>query len=189
MIETYAGIGPREVPTWVEQFCELAGEALAWKGYRLRSGHAAGCDEAFERGAYADGMISPESEIYLPWPTFRHDEAPNVLGIVHERPTNASYEMVREFHPSWAIYKRGVKALMARNAHILLGPELNQPVKFVLTWTEDGTVDGEGKQGGTAATLRMASAWNIPVFNYAVTEHERRIDALLEEYLTAQTAG
>lgn len=181
----YAGIGPRKAPDWVVQFCQVAAEALAWKGYRLRSGHAEGCDEAFEEGA-AQAELGLESEIYLPWPTFRYDEAPTASGVIFERPASAAYDIARRHHPSWAILKRGAKALHARNAHILLGPKLDDPVKFVLTWTEKGNTDGSLDFSGTGMMLRLAAAYNVPVFNYGDPQHERRVDAMLSEYLAAQ---
>jgi hypothetical protein len=47
----YAGIGARKTPEEVLQVMERAGRILGSRGYTLRSGHAAGADMAFERGA------------------------------------------------------------------------------------------------------------------------------------------
>ena len=60
----------------------------------------------------------------------------------------------------------------------MLGPELMDPVNFIVCWTKDGKATG-----GTGQALRIAAdpAYAIPIFNLYDTE---AYDRLLS-YLTA----
>jgi hypothetical protein len=172
----YAGIGSRATPPAV---LDLMARAAAWLSARdwvLRTGMAAGADQAFYRGTIgAHGAL----ELYLPWPTFEADtHAPHrgpdqfVLG----KPTPASYELAAGFHPAWSRLTRAARALHARNAHQVLGADLTSPARFVLCWTPDGSLDGRGRRvGGTGQALRIAHHHGIPVFNLARPEHLQRL--------------
>ena len=56
----YAGIGSRRTPAAMLVVCEQIAHALAQRGWRLRTGHAPGADQAFERGA---GTLA---DVFLP---------------------------------------------------------------------------------------------------------------------------
>jgi hypothetical protein len=90
-------------------------------------------------------------EVFLPWPSYEG------LGgkAKMTRPLPGAFEIASRHHPAWGGLKDSVRALMARNVHVLLGANLEEPVAFVLYWTED-----EG-QGGTAHALRVARAHGI----------------------------
>lgn len=145
----YAGIGSRETP---EPICrtmyEIAG-ILARKGYTLRSGGAKGADQAFEFGC--DDMVLGKKEIYLPWKGFMDNDS------LLCPPTPAAYSEARRFHPNWIGLTESGRALMARNAHQVLGSNLLTPVDFILFWTKDGKASG-----GTGQALRMAKHYEIP---------------------------
>ena len=49
---------------------------------------------------------------------------------------------------------------MDRNAHQVLGLNLDLPSDFIVTYTENAAI-----KGGTAQALRMAKDLNIPVVN------------------------
>ena len=55
-----------------------------------------------------------------------------------------------------------VRGLMARNAMIVLGPTLREPVDCVLCWTPGGK-----PTGGTGHALRLADEAGIPILNLA----------------------
>jgi len=168
---TYAGIGSRRAPAWALELAERAAEALREQGWTLRSGHALGMDQAWERGAGRD------AEHYLPWASFEMTSWAYESGRVFEEPIEAAYEMAAEYHPNWHALKRGGRALQARNCHQVLGRDLASPVAFVACWTPDGSLDGRGPDtGGTGQALRIAVAHSIPVFNLAVPEHRLRIE-------------
>lgn len=72
MLKYYTGIGTREegLPSRIAELMSYLGHRLAKLGYTLRSGHASGSDEAFERGC---SLSEGDSEIFLPWPSFRKE--------------------------------------------------------------------------------------------------------------------
>lgn len=137
----YAGIGARQTPIAVlRQMCILSA-ALETDNYILRSGGAKGADMAFEDGVAADRM-----EIF-----YARDCTP------------AAQKMAELCHPNWGACSEYVRKLHGRNAMILLGADLNDPVDFVVCWTPQGEVTG-----GTGQSIRMAHEFNIPVHNLAL---------------------
>ncbi len=139
----YAGIGSRETPPTVLDLMTRFASRLAGEGWVLRTGMAAGADQAFYRGAHAHGTF----ELYLPWPAFEagaRSPARGAQQLVLGQPAPAAYELAAQFHPAWSRLTRGVRALHARNCHQVLGADLASPARFVLCWTPDGSLDGRG---------------------------------------------
>lgn len=148
----YAGIGSRQTPANILiQMTEIAID-LREQGYRLRSGHAPGADQAFEFGAEAD------ADIYLPWLSF--EKTTPVYGRKFTDVSEAAMEMAAHYHPSWQYLKRGAKLLHGRNCYQILGHDLDTPCEFVICWTPGGEM-----KGGTAQALRIAQDYDIPVIN------------------------
>lgn len=148
----YAGIGARKTPDNILATMLFGATQLKNMGFMLRSGHAIGADQAFERGA--DGY----ARIYLPWQKYNEDVPVKGNALV---PDMAAY--VREaaiHHPYWDNLSQGTKKLMLRNLAVILGSNLNEPAEFVICWTPKGEA-----VGGTAHGIRIAEAHNIPVFN------------------------
>lgn len=151
-MSAYAGIGSRETPEDVlSAFVKLAAE-LSEQGHVLRSGGAPGADSAFQEGAY------PNHEIFLPWPGFNEIDAGDAELI---EPIEHAYLIAETFHPAWSRLGQGARRLHARNSHIILGADLQDPVEFVICWTFDGKV-----KGGTAQGIRIAEDSNIPIINF-----------------------
>jgi hypothetical protein len=163
MTKYYAGIGSRRTPPDVLKLMTLIAARLADEGYTLRSGHADGADLAFEQGA--DG----KAEIYLPWGRFNAHFP--IKGSKHIAPSQAAMRLAAQHHPAWNACSNGGKLLHARNSHQILGPDLNQPVKFVICWTPDG----QGA-GGTGQALRIAAEHDIPIFDLYNPEHRQRLE-------------
>lgn len=156
----YAGIGARKTPDQTLRRMRRIAARLAELGWTLRTGGAQGADQAFLDGALRAGG---EVELYLPRPGhnghYPSRYAPRVR--ISERPPAAAYELAARHHPRWGRLSDFVRALHARNAQILLGPDgVSEPVRFVIAWTEGGRV-----VGGTGMSLRMARAAGIPVVN------------------------
>lgn len=160
----YAGIGSRETPSDVLALFMMLGYNLAWRGHTLRSGHAPGADQAFEKGALKviDEGREPLIELYLPWQSFEggSDYA------TRTEPTDEAAAIAAEYHPRWQYLTQGAKKLMARNSHQVLGPDLNDPVHVIVCWTP-------GK-GGTEQALRIAERSHIFVIN-AYDECDREL--------------
>lgn len=137
----YAGIGARKTPGPIcQQMHSIALQFRAY-GWLLRSGGAKlGADVAFEIGA------AKQCEI------FRAEDA-----------TPEAFDHAAKFHPAWEKCSATAQALHARNSLVMLGRYLNAPVKFAVCWTENGAI-----KGGTGQSIRIAKAYEIPVFNLAI---------------------
>jgi hypothetical protein len=171
----YAGIGARETPPAALALIEAVSARLAWRGWVLRTGMSPGADQAFYRGARAQGGAV---ELYLPWPGFEADARMEGEGAeVRElsRPSARAYELAERHHPAWGRLGAGARHLLARDGHQVLGADLATAAAFVVCWTADGSLDGAGAAaGGTGQALRIARAERVPVFNLARPEHARR---------------
>ena len=92
---------------------------------------------------------------------------------VSERPTSAAVALAERFYvaaagEAWATLGDCARALLARDAHQVLGRDLDSPVRFVVCWTPAGDRDGrDPRSGGTGQALRIAAARSLPVFNIA----------------------
>lgn len=148
----YTGIGSRETPADVLATMKRIAEAMALKGWTLRSGAAPGADSAFEAGA--GGL----KEIYVPWKGFNGSDSTLL-------PTPEAFELAAQFHPAWNRCKRGAKALHARNGHQVLGHDLKTPSNLVICWTKDGL-----RGGGTGQALRIAEHHGILIHDLGLSE-------------------
>jgi hypothetical protein len=175
-MKSYAGVGSRSAPDHVLKLMERIGFRLAELGWILRTGGAEGADQAFERGAQAGkGAVG----VFLPWPGYNgYDEA------VLTAPTQEALELAASLHPAWGGLSQGVRKLMARNSHQVLGTHLDSPVAFVICWTPDGAEHEREcgpTTGGTGQAVRLASRRGIPVVNLNKPGALERIAALVQE--------
>ncbi len=138
-MKCYAGIGSRETPPHIMDAMKTFASLLKRKGYILRSGAAAGADSAFQSGA------GEFSEIF-----------------VANDATDEGIALAGEHHPAWERCNPYVRKLHGRNSMIILGQNLDDPVEFVMCWTQKGQ-----PVGGTGLGMRLALARNIPVYNLA----------------------
>lgn len=138
----FAGIGSRETPSNVLKTMYEIAVYLGERGWILRSGCALGADSAFEAGAI---NVKGDMELFL---------------AAHARGEEGWERIAAQYHPAWHRCNHYARLLHARNAAIILGPNLDLPVDFVVCWTKDG-----GPTGGTGLGIRIAEAYNIPVFN------------------------
>lgn len=150
----YAGIGSRQAPPEILGLCTRIAHRLRGLGDTLRTGHAIGCDQAFERGA------EHNAEVFLPWRDYEQDVY--VWGRLWPMPTIEAIQMVPKYHPAPERLSMAAVRLHARNLQILLGPVVKldpEPVDRVICWTADE------KRGGTAFGIRAARELGIPVHN------------------------
>lgn len=158
----YAGIGSRETPVGVLRIMTSVANTLSTQGYVLRSGHADGADQAFEAGAL------DVCEIYLPWKGFNGSSSNLYLDrLFAKNPQLLTrlFDLSRELHPNWRACSPAVQKLHMRNALQILGADLKTPSEFVVCWTRDGKI-----VGGTGQAIRIASHFEIPVWNLASEE-------------------
>lgn len=151
-MKTYAGIGSRETPPDILLLMHQLSSKLESIGYTLRSGGAIGADSAFEQGI-------TNKEIFI-----ANDATPE------------SIEMASKYHPAWNKCSSWAKKLHGRNCMILLGKDLNDPVKFVICWTNDGKATG-----GTGLSIRIANDLNIPIFNLFDPNVRERMERFIKD--------
>lgn len=160
----FAGIGSRDTHELAVVMLTRVSAALCEAGWGLRSGAADGADHACEVGC---DQVGGTKQIFLPFKGFNRSKSP-LYGPYSE----AHADLVRRFHPTpdnlifWDKRKGewndfGWKAML-RNGSQVLGPDLDDPSKAVLCWTQGGLL-----KGGTAQAIRIAQApeYNIPVHN------------------------
>lgn len=83
--------------------------------------------------------------------------------------------LAQRLHPAWHRLSASVQRLMARNVNQILGPELDDPVRFVLCWAPGSRMRGSvvvDVVGGTG----LAASRGIPVYNRHEAEHRQRIE-------------
>jgi hypothetical protein len=169
MVIYYAGIGSRETPIIILHYFKKLGYYFAQQGYILRSGHAPGADQAFEIGC---DNANGQKEIYLPWSGFEGSSSELVVN------NSKAFEIAEKFHPYWQNLKQGGQKLQARNSHQVLGLDLNTPSSFIVCWTKNGS-----GSGGTGQALRIAKAYDIPVFDAGKYETIEEIKINLKQFL------
>lgn len=125
----YAGIGSRRTPADTLAVMRRTAAHLAKLGWTLRSGAAAGADQAFEMGCRE---ARGEAEIWLPWRDFGGHEDTGLY------PTAQHEQLAALVHPAWQQLSSKEQQLHARTSGQVLGMRIDQPVEFVLCWTEDG---------------------------------------------------
>lgn len=167
----YAGVGSRRTPPGALELIQRVAARLAARGYGLRSGGAVGADIAFELGA-------DKKQVFPGRPS-----AP--MGGHFRLPPAEAYLTVDVHHPNARRLSPEVRHLMARNAQQVLGPNLDDPVGFVVCWTLDGAELGHETSpntGGTGQAIRIASAHGVPVFNLNKPAALDRIAAHLTQH-------
>lgn len=153
----YAGIGARSTPPDVLADMARIAQWLHRTGWRLNTGGADGADRAF-----ADGATEASRTLVLPWRGYNGHGGPDCRTLSADE-RQPAMSLAERLHPAWQKCSRGVRALHARNAAVVLGPGLAHPVDAVVCWTPGGK-----RVGGTGMALRIAGEAGIPVLNLAV---------------------
>ncbi len=148
----YAGIGSRETPPHICVWMTEVAKVLDAHGWTLRSGGAQGADSAFEAGA------TWNREIYLPWDGYNGKHGGATMPV---HPDWAALALAARYHPAWRHLSPSAQKMMARNGYQVLGPNLDDPVAFVMCWT----LGGHGG-GGTGQALRIAKDKGIPILDF-----------------------
>ena len=179
----YAGVGARSTPSDILDRMERIAEAMARRGWTLRSGAAAGADSAFENGA---SRARGPREIWLPWDGFNGRTVDEVARI--GRNSARDRDRARQCHPAWHTLSDGAQRLMVRNVHQVLGPEpgSSPPVDVLLCWTPRGAGGG-----GTGLAIRLARRHAVPVVDLGTEdpgELRAAVGAALERGIPADIA-
>ena len=180
----YTGIGSRSTPKEILKLMRKIAYKMAIEGYILRSGGAEGADTAFADGwgdAYSedlnsDGISSRKAEIYLPWNGFNAQYSTQEGRMVLDYSKAAN--IVKDIHPTWERLNQAAQTLHSRNAHQVLGKDLQTPSKLVIFWAPEVN---KSIKGGTATAVKLARKHNIPVFNLADDEVYNRLQNFVKE--------
>jgi hypothetical protein len=167
MKKIYAGIGARSTPEKYLELMEHVSHELS-PSWMLRSGGALGADSAFERGAL-------DKEIHLPWNSYNNHWDGQDGAIVPEI-IPAVAAIAEQYHPNWRALTGGAKAMMYRNVTVILGVRLDSHVNMVVCWTKDGKL-----VGGTSQAMRIAYAYDIPVYNLALESDITRLAKIMNK--------
>lgn len=166
---SYAGIGSRETPEEIQKLMVQMAVHLAKAGWILRSGGAEGADQAFEKGC---DIIKGPKEIYLPWANFENSKSK----LIVKDPR--AWEIAEKYHPYWHNSSPGAKKLQARNSHQVLGEDLNTPSNLIICYTKNGK-----GAGGTGQAIRVAKAYNIPIFDCGNYKDLNELKTAYREFL------
>lgn len=150
----YTGIGSRETPLHIQEEMTAIATHLFREKWLLRSGHAVGADQAFEKGT--ERFVS-----YLPW--FAFNKADMKDSRYRVPPAKDWMRLtVTDFHPAPQKLSTGAYRMMLRNACQVLGDNGQRKSDVVICWTPNA-----GGGGGTGQAIRIAKANNIPVIDMA----------------------
>jgi len=158
----YTGVGARQTSVKYLAFMTQIAKYFAERGYTLRSGGANGADLAFEEGC---DLSQGKKEIYLPWKGFNKNTS-NLYDLSNKDEASLIAE---KYHPQWDFLSNPNKNIHIRNTYQVLGLDLNTPSKFLICYT-----DSTG--GGTMQSIRIARAYDIPIFNLRLDKDAIDID-------------
>lgn len=164
-----ACVGSRDISEPVAALLRAIGAEIVGRDWELHSGNADGSDAAFAAG----GNVRPELvHLHLPWPSYNADRivAGNVL---HNALDEQLMQLAKSAHPVWSHLGQGSKKLMTRNASIV------QTSDVVVAFQKS-----EGS-GGTAHSLRIASALDRPVVRVNIDSTPKGIISSIETALSS----
>ena len=122
----------------------------------------------------------PECKIesYLPWKKF-NEELTNPLVV---SPSEKSYSIAINNHTKFMAVPPAVRAILAREVHVILGTECNNPLDIAIIYNLDGSeVVTKGtdykSQGNTTFPIKILNECDIPVFNF---KSNTSVDRLIE---------
>lgn len=166
----FTAVGSRAAPEdacdWITGFTHH----MAEQGCIMRSGHAAGIDEAAERGTINFMSLTGQSglmEIYIPNWGFNnavHSPYKDLFHSLTEAQYNAAYTLLSETGVVSYMdkLKTYVRHLFARTVHQVIGLD-NVESEFLVYWAE--TTKSGNVKGGTRVAVDLAMYLGIPCFN------------------------
>ena len=168
--KAYAVICNPDCPEDVLAQMRNVGLRLDADGWTLRTAGGVGAEEAFEKS-------TENKEVYIPWRNFNNRDSKLSRNLPQAN------DVVRPFAPSFDTLKPAVQTIIASKAHTVLGKDLKNPVRFMLTWTLDGcesAANKTAKTGFAGVSIALASSLKIPVFNLKNPNALTRLQQYLE---------
>lgn len=147
---------PGEAVILIEQISKL----LISKGFTFR--YDGNNQDKLSTQAYI--ASKQRCEIFLPWKGFNKE----VTGKLN-RPSATAYGFASSLHRAFNKIPPTVRAIVARNVHVILGDECNTPVNLFITWTSDGAEVSKDVKfettGNASFFINACDTLDIPVFN------------------------
>lgn len=161
---------PGETIHLIDQLCR----SLHSKGFTFR--YDGNAQDKASTAAY--NAFKDRNEIYLPWKGFNKGVTAKL-----NRPSELAYGYASGFNKAFNKLPPTVRAILARNAHVLLGDACNTPVNLCVIYTTDGA---EAKKdinyettGNMSGIIYACEAIGIPVFNLKNEDVKTRIGEFL----------
>lgn len=89
-------------------------------------------------------------------------------------------DLASSLHGNWSKYDNFTRGMHHRNCHQILGYQLDNPVKGVITWCD---LDNFGNyMGGSRTALKLAERYRIPIFNLN-TPDKKKVLADIHDFL------
>lgn len=174
-----AGIGSRKTPYSIIPTIDRIVKRLSELGYGIRSGGAIGADRYFETAAR---KYNTPLEIFVPFQR-HHPDHITWYDVPYEQRRDA-LALAERFHPNWSAVKPEYRKIHARNGFQIFGQTLKDPVDFVVCWTSDSQLDEQGQicnaVGGTGQAIRIAYAYQIPVYNLNIESSLKQLEERLK---------
>ena len=164
-MKAYTGIGSMECPLNILD--EMQSIALRLSSSRILRSTGTGC-KSFENGCkQGSGAL----EMFIPWKGFNGYEA-NIYYI-----SRKAAEYAKRTHPYWDALQAGNKKVQACNVQRILGRELNDPVEFVICWTDRGR-----KNGVVGHYIRPARVAGIPILDLGSSTGVEEVSDFLSQF-------
>lgn len=84
-------------------------------------------------------------------------EPPQIFTVKNTNILPKAFTIAEKFHPAWGACSPYAKKLLARNVHILLGKNLDEPALWAAYWR-----DRKLTKGGTLHALKICHEYRIP---------------------------
>lgn len=169
---TYAGIGSRSITEKeTETIIKIANKLS--KKFILFSGNSEGSDIAFERGS------NNRCVLFLPWTSFNAEKYQliNCLDSYVLGKSEIGNKSIDRYYPNQSI-KYGVKMMMSRNYHQVMGYNEYPKVSFLICCANENS-NGD-VEGGTGHVVRIARDHNVPVINIRIKGWRKKLAELLD---------
>ena len=173
--KSYAILSNENAPKELNEKIEELVHRLAGSGFTLRTSGSVNRDESAGIEDVAE-KSTDNKEIYLAWKFFNKKDSKFI------KVSKQAIALVSKYHPTFASMKEAVQTIIARYAHVLLGSELNNPVRFLLVWSADGCetkAEKTAKTGFVGVPIALANDAEIKVFNLARNDAFERLSQYL----------
>jgi len=120
-------------------------------------------------------------EMYLPWKSFNTSITPKM-----KRPNEKAYHVAAYYHKAFKKLPNPVRAILARDVHVILGENVDNPIKLMLCYSPDGAetikqIDYK-KTGNISFSISICDVLGIPVFNLKNEDAVSRLVELVKTF-------